>query len=123
VPTPYPGKQVLEAPCWRVPLRLRNRVAFPGILRWCTGQNLGPLTSERADIERYVRWLPAIDGSRRLSVVVGFYRTCVVDQLLPHSPADYVDFAMLGLLGLRIFEAYGADLGDARAQLRCGGST
>jgi site-specific recombinase XerC len=79
--------------------------------------------------------------SRRLSVVAGFYRTCVIDGVLEHSPAEYVrrphvpaqsptlglshlqfeamltvarqspnrfDFAlvtMLGLLGLRIFEA------------------
>jgi hypothetical protein len=28
--------------------------------------------------------------SRRLSVVVGFYRVCVIDQLLSNSPADYV---------------------------------
>src|SRR5262249_49308892 len=28
--------------------------------------------------------------SRRLSVVVGFYRVCVVDQILSYSPADYV---------------------------------
>jgi integrase/recombinase XerD len=86
--------------------------------------------------------------SRRLSVTAGFYRTCVIDGVLEHSPADYVrrpavppesptlgfthlqfeallttgrrsgnrnDFAlvaMLGLLGLRIFEATGADIGD-----------
>jgi hypothetical protein len=25
-----------------------------------------------------------------LSVVVGFYRVCVIDQILAHSPADYV---------------------------------
>jgi integrase/recombinase XerD len=86
--------------------------------------------------------------SRRLSVVVGFYRVCVIDQILPHSPADYVrrptvpaesptlglghlqfealittarlsanpnDFALialLGLLGLRIFEACGASIAD-----------
>ena len=78
--------------------------------------------------------------------MVGFYRTCVIDQILPYSPADYVrrppvpaesptlglghlqfealitiarlspninDFAliaMLGLLGLRIFEARGANI-------------
>ena len=108
----------------------------------------------RADIERYVRWLQEVRSyqpstvSRRLSVVVGFYRTCVIDQILPHSPADYVrrppvppesptlglgrlqfeamittarlstnikDFAliaMLGLLGLWIFEACGANIGD-----------
>jgi site-specific recombinase XerD len=28
--------------------------------------------------------------SRRLSVVAGFYRICVIDQILTHSPADYV---------------------------------
>ena len=86
--------------------------------------------------------------SRRMSVVAGFYRTCVIDQVLPNSPADYVrrpnvppesptlglshlqfeamltaardsantyDFAlvaMLGLLGLRIFEACGANIED-----------
>jgi integrase/recombinase XerD len=115
-------------------------------LRWCAGQDLDPLAATRSDIERYVRWLQDVGCyqpstvSRRLSVVVVFYRVCVIDQLLPHSPADYVrrppvptesptlglghlqfealittarlspninDFAVvavLGLLGLRIFE-------------------
>jgi integrase/recombinase XerD len=86
--------------------------------------------------------------SRRLSVVVGFYRVCVIDQILVHSPADYVRrppmptdapalglghlqfeallttarlsanrndlalIAMLGLLGLRIFEVCGANIAD-----------
>jgi integrase/recombinase XerD len=86
--------------------------------------------------------------SRRFSVVAGFYRTCVIDGLLGHSPAEHVrrpsvpaesptvgfthlrfealltaarqstdqcDFAlvaMLGLLGLRIFEATSADIAD-----------
>jgi site-specific recombinase XerD len=86
--------------------------------------------------------------SRRLSIVAGFYRTCVIDELLEHSPADHVrrphvstdsptlglshlqleallasardsanlnDFALvalLGLLGLRIFEATGANITD-----------
>ncbi len=86
--------------------------------------------------------------SRRFSVAAGFYRTCVIDGVLEHSPADHVrrpnvppesptlgfthlqfealltaarqsandyDFAlvaMLGLLGLRIFEAAGADVAD-----------
>ncbi|MHA6513845.1 tyrosine-type recombinase/integrase [Tessaracoccus sp. Z1128] len=86
--------------------------------------------------------------SRRVSVMAGFYRTCVIDQVIPASPADYVrrpnvppesptlglshlqfeamlsasrlsanvnDFAlvvMLGLLGLRIFEACGANIQD-----------
>ena len=86
--------------------------------------------------------------SRRFSVTAGFYRTCVIDGILEHSPAEHVrrpavpaesptlgfthlqfealltaarestnpcDFAlvaMLGLLGLRIFEATGADIAD-----------
>ena len=86
--------------------------------------------------------------SQRFSVVAGFYRTCVLDGLLEHSPAEHVrrpvvpaesptlgfthlqfgalltaarespnpcDFAlvaMLGLLGLRIFEATSADIAD-----------
>jgi integrase/recombinase XerD len=122
-------------------------------LTWCAGQGLDPLTVGRVDIERYVRWLQDVrcyqpsTVSRRLSVVVGFYRMRVIDQVLPYSPADYVrrpsvpaesptlglghlqfealittarlsaninDFAliaMLGLLGLRIFEACGASFG------------
>jgi integrase len=38
-----------------------------------------------------VRLLPA-DGtvSRRFSVAAGFYRTCVIDGVLEHSPAEYV---------------------------------
>jgi integrase/recombinase XerD len=81
-------------------------------------------------------------------VTAGFYRTCVIDGLLEHSPAEHVrrppvptesptlgfthlqfealltaareslnasDFAlvtMLGLLGLRIFEATGTNISD-----------
>jgi integrase/recombinase XerD len=43
-----------------------------------------------------VRWLQEVrcyhpsTVSRRLSVVVGFYRVCVIDGVLDHSPADYV---------------------------------
>jgi integrase/recombinase XerD len=87
--------------------------------------------------------------SRRFSVTAGFYRTCVIDGVLEHSPAEHVrrpkvaaesptlglthlqfealltaarqspdpcDFAlvaMLGLLGLRIFEATSTDTADS----------
>src|SRR3954454_10759934 len=123
-------------------------------LTWCSGQELDPLELRRVEIERYVRWFQGgrcyqlSTVSRRLSVVVGFYRVGVMDQILPPSPADYVrrppmpaesptlglghlqfeallttarlsanvnDFAlitMLGLLGLRIFEACGTSIGD-----------
>src|SRR5690349_23340340 len=139
--------------------RLHTESDLRVFLRWCADQDLDPLAAVRADIERYLRWLQDVRRyqpstvSRRLSVVVGFYRVCVIDQILPHSPADYVrrptvpaesptlglghlqfealittarlsanpnDFALialLGLLGLRIFEACGSnitDLGEER---------
>lgn len=128
-------------------------------LRWCLTRPLNPLEAGRAHIELYVRWLQEVRRlkpstvSRRLSVLATFYRTCVIDGVLEHSPAEYVrrpkvppesptlglshlqfeaminasresantsDYAlvaMLGLLGLRIFEATGSDiaaLGEAR---------
>ena len=54
------------------------------------------VAAQRAQIELYVRWMQEVRHfqpstvSRRVSVVVGFYRTCVIDQVLPQSPADYV---------------------------------
>jgi hypothetical protein len=54
----------------------------------CAGQEPDPLTLGRAEIERYVRWWQEVRCyqpsavSRRLSVVVGFYRVCVIDQIL-----------------------------------------
>src|SRR5262245_37895815 len=50
----------------------------------------------RPDLEHYIRWMqeacrftpPAI--SRRFSVAAGFYRTCVIDGVLEHSPAGHV---------------------------------
>ena len=139
---------------YRGQTRLHTESDIWVFLRWCAGQDLDPLAAVRVDIERYVRWLQDVRRyqpstvSRRLSVVVGFYRVCVIDQILPHSPADYVrrptvpaesptlglghlqfealittarlstnpnDFALvalLGLLGLRIFEACGASVTD-----------
>ena len=123
-------------------------------LAWCAGQGLDPLAAQRPHLELYIRWMQEIRRfkpstvSRRLSVTAGFYRTCVIDAIIEHSPAEHVrrptvppesptlgfthlqfealltparespnpyDFAlvaMLGLLGLRIFEATGADIAD-----------
>ncbi len=63
---------------------------------WCHDRQLAPLTAQRHDLELYLRWLQDVRRfkpstvSRRLSVVAGFYRTCVIDGVLEHSPADYV---------------------------------
>jgi integrase/recombinase XerD len=123
-------------------------------LSWCTERSLDPLAAKRPHLELYIRWMQEVHRfrpstvSRRFSVASGFYRTCVLDGIIEHSPAEHVrrpvvpaesptlgfihlqfealltaarqspnryDFAlvaMLGLLGLRIFEATGADVGD-----------
>jgi integrase len=123
-------------------------------LAWCAEHGLDPLAARRPHLELYIRWMQEIRRfkpltvSRRFSVTAGFYRTCVIDGLLEHSPAEHVrrpsvppesptlgfthlqfealltaarespnpfDFAlvvMLGLLGLRIFEATRADIAD-----------
>jgi site-specific recombinase XerD len=63
---------------------------------WCQARQLAPLSAERNDLELYPRWMQDIRRfkpstvSRRLSVVAGFYRTCLIDGVLEHSPADYV---------------------------------
>jgi site-specific recombinase XerD len=122
--------------------------------RWCTEHQLRPLAMRRPEVERFVRWMQETRRfkpstvARRTAVLTGFYRTCVIDGVLDHSPAEYVrrprvsnesptlglshlhleallaaardsahasDFAlvaMLGLLGLRIFEACGSDVDD-----------
>jgi len=123
-------------------------------LIWCQERGPDPLAANRPHIELYVRWMQetrlyaASTVSRRMSVVGGFYRTCVIDEIHEYSPADHVrrpnappesptlglthlqleallvaartsdnpcDFALmclLGLLGLRIFEACAADIAD-----------
>jgi integrase/recombinase XerD len=123
-------------------------------LAWCAERGLDPLAARRPHLELYLRWMQEIRRfkpstlPRRFSVAAGFYRTCVIDGLLEHSPAEHVcrpsvpaesptlgfthlqfealltaargsanpcDFAlvaMLGLLGLRIFETTGADIAD-----------
>lgn len=64
-------------------------------LTWCDSHDLDPLTARRVEVERYLRWLHEVhrfkpSTVRRMSVLCGFYRTCVIDGVLEHSPADYV---------------------------------
>ena len=86
-------------------------------LTWCGEHGVQPLATQRVDLERYVRWMQETRRfkpstvSRRISVLAGFYRTCVIDGVLPHSPAEHVrrptvpaDSPTLGLTHLQ-FEA------------------
>jgi integrase/recombinase XerD len=65
-------------------------------LTWCAERDFSPLAAQRTQIELYVRWMQEVRRfkpstvSRRMAVVTGFYRTCVIDAVLEHSPADYV---------------------------------
>jgi integrase/recombinase XerD len=132
--------------------RIHTESDLRAYLCWCRDHDVNPLQAPRPHVELYLRWMQEARRyqpstvSRRLSIVTGFYRTCVIDGVLEHSPADNVrrpristesptlvlshlqfeallaaardsinpnDFAlvaMLGLLGLRIFEATSADI-------------
>jgi len=63
---------------------------------WCQDRQLAPLDARRNDLELHLRWMQELRRfkpstvSRRLSVVAGFYRTCVIDGVLEHSAAEYV---------------------------------
>jgi site-specific recombinase XerD len=65
-------------------------------LAWCAERGLDPLAARRPHLELYIRWMQEIRRfkpstiSRRFSVTAGFYKTCVIDGLLDHSPADHV---------------------------------
>jgi site-specific recombinase XerD len=65
-------------------------------LSWCAERGLDPLAARRPHLELYPQWMQEIRRfkpstvSRRFSVVAGFYRTCVIDGLLEHSPAEHV---------------------------------
>jgi len=65
-------------------------------LAWCAEQGQDPLAAHRPHLELYIRHMQEIRRfkpstvSRRFSVVAGFYRTCVLDGVLEHSPAEHV---------------------------------
>ncbi len=67
-----------------------------GFLDWCAQRRLDPLAASRPQLELFVRWmqetrrLKPSTVSRRTSVVAGFYRTCVIDEVLEHSPAEHL---------------------------------
>src|SRR5215472_15603642 len=157
-PAPFTGQLRLAVAAYLASFKGSSREHTQSDLRcylpWCAERGLDPLAARRPHLELYIRWMQEIRRfkpstvSRRFSVAAGFYRTCVIDGLLGHSPAEHVrrpvvpsesptlgfthlqfealltaaresqnpcDFALvalLGLLGLRIFEATGADIAD-----------
>jgi len=76
--------------------RVHTESDLRAFLTWCAERDLDPLIARRPHIELYVRWMQEVRRfkpstvSRRMSIVTGFYRTCVIDGVLEHSPADYV---------------------------------
>lgn len=77
-----------------------TRVAYANDLRaflqWCDDNHLHPFEAKRVHIEVFVRWLQEFKQhapstvSRRVSVVVGFYRLAVIDEFIVTSPAQYI---------------------------------
>ena len=65
-------------------------------LAWCAERGLDALAARRPHLELYIRWMQEIRRfkpstiSRRFSMAVGFYRTCVIDGVLEHSSAEHV---------------------------------
>jgi integrase/recombinase XerD len=65
-------------------------------LSWCAGHGLDPLAARRPHLELYIRRMQEIRRfrpstvSRRFSVTAGFYRTCALDGVLEHAPAEHV---------------------------------
>ena len=65
-------------------------------LTWCAGHGLDPLAARRPHLDLYIRWMQEIRRfrpstvSRRVSVMAGFYRTCVIDGVLQNSPAQHI---------------------------------
>ena len=76
--------------------RVHRQSDLDSFLRWCDHAELEPLMVRRVDVELYLRWMQVqrkykpSTVSRRLSVVSGFNRMCVIDGVLAQSPAEYV---------------------------------
>ena len=76
--------------------RTRTESDLRCYLAWCAERGLDPLAAQRPHLELYIRWMQEIRRfrpstvSRRFSVTAGFYRTCVLDGVLEHSPAEHV---------------------------------
>ncbi len=81
--------------------RVHTESDLRAFLTWCVERRLPPLSAQRVHIELYIRWMQEV---RR-------FKPSTVSRDSTNSN-DFALVAMLGLLGLRIFEACGADIAD-----------
>jgi site-specific recombinase XerD len=100
---------------------------------WCAGLDLAAFNLKRGHIELWARTmeergLARATIGRRLSTVTSFYRMCVLDGLLGHSPAEHLrrpkidtESTTLGLdrMELSAFVAQGAAGGPTDHALAC----
>lgn len=76
--------------------REHARSDLRSFLAWCADRHLNPLDARRPHLELYIRWMQEVRRfkpstvSRRFSVVAGFYRTAVIDDVMDRSPAEHV---------------------------------
>src|SRR4051794_30768209 len=95
--------------------RVHTECDLRAYLTWRAQHELAPLAAVRDQVELYVRWMQEIHRlkpstvSRQVSVVAGFSRTCVIDSVIPPSPAEHVrrphvssDSPTLGLTHLQL---------------------
>src|SRR5690242_14133266 len=67
------------------PSRVHTESDLRVYLAWCVERRVDPFAVGRAQVELFVRWMQEVRRlkpstvSRRMSVVAGFYRTCVLD--------------------------------------------
>ena len=106
-PEPFTGQLRLAAAAYLARFTGSSRGHTESDLRcylaWCAERSLDPLPARRQHLELYIRWMQEIrrfkpsTGSRRFSVTAGFYRTCVLDGIIEHSPAEHVRRPQSGL--------------------------
>jgi integrase/recombinase XerD len=81
---------------FKSPSRQHTESDLRCFLAWCAGNGLDPLAARRPHLGLYIRWMQEIRRfkpstiSRRFSVAAGFSKTCVIDGLMEHSPAEHV---------------------------------
>jgi integrase/recombinase XerD len=100
LPEPFTGRLRLAVAAYLARFKGSSREHTESDLRcylsWCAERGLDPLAARRPHLKLDIRWMQEIRRfkpstvSRRFSVAAGFYWTCVIDDLMQHSPAERV---------------------------------